>query len=132
MWETQVPAGRTLVWGTQVVRDGSTQLHSLQAGTTACNCSKLMFPLPPPLLLPTRSSHHCGGHWGGGQGAGTQVLVTCSPCPHQLGEKAGEGRLHPVPCLNTGSGRRGKRVPESLSPLQGESGGVLDILFKIK
>lgn len=35
IWKAQVPAGKTPVWGIQVVREISAHLHIQQAGTTA-------------------------------------------------------------------------------------------------
>lgn len=94
--------------------------------------------LPPTLLPLTRLSHRCSGHWGGGQGApggGTQVPITCSQRLHQLGErKLGQGSLALtlLKCGRAGIQQKGKRDSENHSHLQGESSGVLEILFKNK
>lgn len=95
--------------------------------------------VPSPSLLPlTRLSRRGGGHWGGGQGApggGTQVPITCSHRLHQLGERRlGQGgpALTLLECGRAGTQQKGKRVSENRSHLQGESGGVLEILFKNK
>lgn len=108
MWEMKVPAGRTLIWGTQVVRDGSTQLHALQAGTTACNCSKLMPPLPPPLSLPPAPHTTAVAT---GEGARAQGRRCPSPAPpaHTSWGREGWGRTaSPCPLLEHRTWQKGE------------------------
>lgn len=103
---------------------GGAQPHALRADTTACHGSKLMPPLFPPSLLPTRPSHHPRGRWGGGtRWLGDTGACHLLPAPAE-GEEDGEGRLialtHPLPACGRTQQER-TCVSAQHSPWQEES-----------